>query len=328
MHSPASEPTDGVGTCDVSVIVPVYRNASSLPALVERLARLHDRFPGMEAVVVVDGSPDASAIILADALEGAAFPAQLHLHARNFGSFAAIRTGLANARGRRQVCMAADLQEPEELIVELLDAVADGSEHDIAIGTRIGRDDPIGMRLSSSLFWRLHRRLIDGDAPKGGVDVFACTRQVSAELVRLTEARSSLVGLLFWIGFRRVEVPYRRVARADGASGWSLRRRMAYALDSIFAFTSVPITLLMGIGAVGSAVMLTVATYVLTMRLTGRIAEAGYTALMIAILLSTFLILLGLGIVGSYIWRAYENSKGRPEAIVMLRRDFPPHEQR
>jgi polyisoprenyl-phosphate glycosyltransferase len=327
MRSPASDAHPGPRHVDVSVIVPVYRNAATIPALLERLERLHQRSPGMEAVLVVDGSPDESATILARSLEGASFPAQLHLHARNFGSFAAIRTGLAHARGERHVCMAADLQEPEELILELIEAVGEGGEHDIAIGTRIGRDDPFVSRTLASLFWRLHRRLVDGNVPKGGVDVFACTKQVSDELVRLTEARSSLVGLLFWIGFRRIEVPYRRIARSDGRSGWSLRRRFSYAFDSIFAFTAVPITLLMIIGSAGSAVMLLISGYVLTLRLTGRIEEAGYTALMIAILLSTFLILLGLGIVGSYIWRAYENSKGRPEAVVMLRRDFTPSER-
>jgi glycosyltransferase involved in cell wall biosynthesis len=312
---------------EVSVIVPVYRNAVTIPALLERLERFHERLPGMEAVLIVDGSPDESAAILARSLESVSFPSQLHLHARNFGAFAAVRTGLAHARGSRQVTMAADLQEPEELILDLIGAVGAGAEYDIAIGTRVGREDPFLSRTLSSLFWRLHRRLVDGDVPKGGVDVFACTKQVSDELVRLTEARSSLVGLLFWIGFRRVEVPYRRVARSEGRSGWSLRRRFSYAFDSIFAFTAVPITLLMIIGSLGSLVMLGFAGYVTVMRLTGQIAEAGYTALMVAILLSTFLILLGLGIVGSYIWRAYENSKGRPEAVVMLRRDFTPPER-
>jgi glycosyltransferase involved in cell wall biosynthesis len=324
MHSPGSDAHPDDSKVDVSVIVPVYDNATTIPALLERLERFHELHPRMEAVLVVDGSPDESATILARSLGEASFPAQLHLHARNFGAFSAIRTGLAHSRGASLVCMAADLQEPEELILQLIEAVGEGDQYDIAIGTRIGRDDPFVSRTLSSLYWRLHRRLVDGNVPKGGVDVFSCTKQVSSELLRLTESRSSLIGLLFWVGFRRIEVPYRRVARRDGKSGWSLRRRFSYAFDSIFSFTAVPITLLLLLGFVGSIVMLSAASYVAVMRFTGQIAEAGYAGLMVAILLSTFLILLGLGIVASYVWRAYENSKGRPEAVVMRRQDFTP----
>ena len=94
----------------------------------------------------------------------------------------------------------------------------------MAVGARAGRADPRTTMLLSRVFWSLYRRWVHREIPPGGVDIFGCTRQVAAELVKLDESRSSLVGLLYWLGFRRVEVPYERSPRPSGRSGWSLRR--------------------------------------------------------------------------------------------------------
>jgi polyisoprenyl-phosphate glycosyltransferase len=307
---------------ECSVVVPVFRNAEDIGPLLERLTSLSKRLPAMEAVLVVDGSPDESFALLRQGLESVSFPSQLIAHARNFGSFAAIRTGLAASLGACVVTMAADLQEPEDLVVELVQSVTSGDGHQIAIGTRTGRDDPVISRWLSALFWRLHRRLVQGDTPRGGVDVFACTRPVADHLVAMQEANSSLIGLLFWLGFPRTEIPYRRLQRERGSSGWTLRRRLRYAVDSIFSFTALPITLLVGAGLVGSIITFALGANIAIMRLIGRIEVPGYTALMLAVLFSTFVVLLALGIVGSYVWRAFENSKGRPGAVSMVHHTF------
>ena len=137
-----------------------------------------------------------------------------------------------------------------------------------------------------------------------------------------TGKRSSLVGLLYWVGFRRAEVPYQRLAREHGTSGWSLRKKVRYLLDSIFSFTDLPLSMLIAVGFIGGVLTLAATAVVIVAYLSGSISEPGYTPLMLVILFSTFSLLSALGIVGSYVWRAFENTKRRPSAIVMNRLDI------
>lgn len=306
-----------------SIIVPVFNNRGTVRALLERIDWINIRMGGrVEAVVVIDGSPDDSADLLAELLPQAAFQSQLLRHSRNFGSFAAVATGLGVCRGAFVAVMAADLQEPSELIVDFFNALEQGDAQ-IVVGVRSSREDPRASGLMSRLFWRVYRRTVNSQIPAGGVDVFGCDRQVARELAQLREVRSSLVGLLYWIGYDRMEIPYKRQARTDGQkSGWTFRRKMRYMTDSVFSFTSLPIDALLTIGVIGMVGSLLISLAVLVGRFAGAIDVPGYTALMLVILGSTSSILLALGIVGTYVWRVFENVKGRPSSIVMGRESF------
>ncbi|WP_337005882.1 MULTISPECIES: glycosyltransferase family 2 protein [unclassified Microbacterium] len=302
---------------DFSIVIPVYGNEENIPSLVARLTEIMPELPAeTEVVFVVDGSPDRSYDALAAALPEAAFRSQLLQHSRNFGSFAAIRTGLAAAKGSAIGVMAADLQEPAELMVEFQRALASGSV-DVAVGRRVARDDPALSSLSSRTFWGLYRRTIAREMPPGGVDVFGCTKAVALELVAMNEANSSLVAQLYWVGFRRVEIPYGRQRREHGTSSWTLRKRVKYLLDSVFSFTNLPLDLLLLTGMFGSVVVLAVAVVILCFYLAGGITEPGYAPLMLTILFSTFLTITSIGIVGAYVWRIFDNTKQRPSSIVM-----------
>jgi polyisoprenyl-phosphate glycosyltransferase len=274
----------------------------------------------MEAVFVVDGSPDRCMELLRNALPSLDYPAQLLVHSRNFGSFPAIRTGLAAARGQYFGVMAADLQEPPEFLLECFRAL-NNDDCDVAIGTRSGRDDPWATRVASSIFWGLYRRLVVPDMPPGGVDIFACNRAFREQLLGLDEARSSLIAQIFWMGFRRKLIPYTRQAREHGKSAWTLRKKIDYMMDSIFAFTDYPVRLLVRVGAAGSAISVLLAIIVLLLRLTGSIVVPGYAATMLVVLFFGALNLLALGVIGIYAWRGYENSKHRPLAIVAAKYD-------
>ncbi|MGE4062579.1 MAG: glycosyltransferase family 2 protein [Rhodospirillaceae bacterium] len=302
-----------------SLVIPVYKNASTIPALVEAVKGISNSLRGnFEVVFVVDGSPDASYALLRAALDGLPFAAQLLAHSRNFGSFAAIRTGLSAARGDCFAVMAADLQEPPELMVDFFSALAT-NEWDVVIGTRSARRDPLLTRLSASAFWGIYRRFVVKEIPPGGVDVFGCNRQFRDQLLNLEESRSSLIALIFWLGFRRKLISYER--RQGGASGWTLRKKVDYMLDSFFAFTDYPIRLLIRLGFLGSVVSILLAAIVLAARLMDKIDVPGYAATMLAVLFLGAINLLGLGVVGTYAWRAYENSKSRPLAIVATHTD-------
>lgn len=317
-HLPPSvpDPEHPVATPRYSVVVPVYGNRATLPDVLARLASVAEQLPGdLEAVFVLDGSPDDSADVLAAAVPQQHLAVQVLEHSRNFGSFAAIRTGLAAARGDFVGVMAADLQEPPEVMLGFFAELESGA-YDVAVGRRTSRSDPGGSALMSRIFWWLYRRTINKDIPAGGVDVFACTRDVAQRLVLLDESHTSLVALLYWVGFRRVEVPYDRLARTEGTSGWTLRKKVTYLSDSVFAFTRIPIHALTALGVVGTLVTLAVGLLVLLSWLAGRIDSPGYTPLMLTILFSTFLLLTGMGVLGSYVWRTYENTKRRPAALT------------
>jgi len=302
-----------------SIVVPVYNNEVSIPRLLAAMEGISDALPGdLEVVFVVDGSPDRSFELIRDSLSRVRYNCQLLAHSRNFGSFAAIRSGLTSADGDYFAVMAADLQEPPALLLDFFKAL-NAAECDVAIGVRQKRNDPRWSQLSSLLFWRLYRRWIMPEMPEGGVDVFGCNRVFRDHLLKLEESRSSLVALIFWLGFRRKFFPYERRSRQEGRSSWTLAKKIDYMLDSIFSFTDYPIRFLTRVGAMGTILSATGSLVVVLGRLLGLIEIPGYSALMIAIMFWGAINLLGLGLVGTYAWRTYENSKQRPPAIVAMR---------
>jgi glycosyltransferase involved in cell wall biosynthesis len=309
-----------------SAIIPVYKNEASLPDLVAGLGLIAgeiERRTGdpLEVVFVVDGSPDQSFRVLANLLPGAPFASQLLLHSRNFGSFSAIRTGLGAARGGSFGVIAADLQEPTELLVEFCKELQDDA-CDVVIGCREKRDDPLTSRIASGIFWSLYKRFVIPDLPAGGVDVFGCNARFRDELLRLEESNSSLVGLIFWLGFRRSEISYRRRERKYGKSAWSFSRKLNYLFDSVFSFTDLPIKLLLFLGLAGLSFSLVLGLIVLAAKAVGEIPVPGYATTALTLLFFGGLNTLGLGIVGTYAWRAFENTKQRPLGIVRLRRSY------
>lgn len=299
-----------------SLVVPVYANEGSIGDLVHAIEGISRRVDGgFEALFVVDGSPDRSYALLRERLPDAAFPARLITLTRNFGSFAAIRVGLEQARGRVVAVMAADLQEPPELVLRFLEELQDG-RHDVAFGVRETRFDPLLSTLASKVFWAVYRRFVMQDIPKGGVDIFAVTARFRERLLLLGESNTSLLAQLFWLGGRRVFVPYERRARQHGRSAWTFSKKLRYLSDSVFAFTDLPVRLLITLGAVAMTAALLLSFITIVAKLSGVVEVPGYAGTMLAILFFGALNALGLGVVGTYAWRAFENTKARPLAII------------
>lgn len=310
-------------TPGLSLVVPVYGNEQSIDALVDAIAVLHAGVEdGFEAIFVVDGSPDRSYARLRERLPTAGFASRLVSLSRNFGAFAAIRVGLQAARGAHIAVMAADLQEPPSLVLAFHRMLATGA-HDVVFGVRERRDDPWPGTLASRAFWALYRRFVIPDVPPGGVDVFAVTQAFRDRLVALGESHSSLLAQMFWLGGRRGFAPYARQRRTAGRSAWTLRKKLRYFADSVFAFTDLPVRLLIALGLVSLLVAVGVGTVTLVAKLTGLVEVPGYTGTMLVILFFGALNALGLGVVGTYAWRAFENTKGRPLALVQTDETFP-----
>lgn len=301
----------------LSLVVPLYKTGVYTQPVIERWQSLQTSLNSeIELVCVDDGCPDGSGKLMEEALAQQGLPGKVAFLSRNFGSFEAIRAGMSECSGDAIVVMAADLQEPADLTEDMFRELKTG-EVDVIVGSRAARKgDPIFSAMFSKMFWWFFRKFVIKNIPKGGVDIFGCTKTVAQSILTLSERNTSLIGLLFWIGYRRKNLEYERQKRSSGKSGWSFSRKLKYMMDSVFAFTDLPIKLLSAIGLVGMVVSVALGLLIFTMRITGQIQTVGYSALMVAILAQTSLMLLALSIVGDYVWRTFENSKRRPGFIV------------
>ncbi len=300
-----------------SLIIPVYKNESGLNALLNAVEELsHKMTSEFEAVFVIDGSPDRCYEILKETLPQQSFASQLILLSRNFGSFPAIRAGLEAAKGTLFGVMAADLQEPPSLILEM-EKILSQEAIDVVVAARLSREDPILTRLPAQLFWGIYRKFIVPEMPEGGIDVFACNTAFRDQLLLLKESHSSLIAQIFWLGFKRKVIHYERLAREHGVSAWTLKKKINYMLDSIFAFTDLPIKLLIGIGGLATGSAFLFGIILILAKVLGLIAVPGYVMTILIIIFFGSLNLLSFGIIGSYCWRTYENTKARPLTIVL-----------
>jgi len=306
----------------LSLVIPVFRNEENLPRLFRALEDLDQSLPDdLEVVFVVDGSPDASLRFLAERLPAWPVRSQLLELSRNFGSFSAIAAGLQSGRGDYFAVLAADLQEPPALVLEFHRLMKAGVA-DVVLGYRARRSDPWFQQILSTCFWGLYRRMAVPDMPKGGVDVFGCTRTVRDRLMELTEVTTNLIALLLWLGFRRQFVPYERRPRLEGRSAWTFTRKLRYAFDSIFSFTDLPIRILLILGTTGTLAAAIASVTVLVFWLRGRVPVLGYTPLMLAVAFFGGLTALGLGVIGQYLWLALQNARNRPNFVVRTAESF------
>jgi polyisoprenyl-phosphate glycosyltransferase len=306
----------------LSLVIPVYRNEESLDRLLAALVDLsRQSTEKLEVVFVIDGSPDHCLDILRGRLAATPLDSRLVSLSRNFGSFAAVSAGLEAGVGDYFAVLAADLQEPPELVLQFVTALK-GDEADIVFGCRTGRSDPWLSQLFSGLFWSVYRTFVVKEMPKGGVDVFGCTREVRDRLLGFKELNTNLIALLFWMGFRRKYIGYHRQPRKEGASAWTFSKKLHYCLDSIFNFTDLPIQLLLYAGVFGMLTSVLFASVLIVAKLHGDIPVPGYTPIVLAIMFFGGLASLGLGIIGQYLWLCLQNSRNRPAYIVASTQKF------
>jgi dolichol-phosphate mannosyltransferase len=300
----------------VSVVVPVYWNAGTLPALLERLRAVGEQLrpDELELVFVDDGSGDDSFALLRAEAERDGRVRVLRL-SRNFGSNAAILAGLTYASGDAIAVLAADLQDPPELVPALVAEWRGGGE--VVVAARRSRDDPFVSRLLAGAFNRLFKRLVFRDFPAGGFDFLLVSRRVAQVLVEMGERNSYIFGQVFWVGFERRVVEYDRAGREEGRSRWTLAKKAKYFVDAFTAFSYVPIRAASALGFVLAIAGFVYAAIVIVLRLTGAISNApGFAALAVLILVAAGVQLIVTGMIGEYLWRVLEESRRRPAFIV------------
>jgi glycosyltransferase involved in cell wall biosynthesis len=299
----------------VSVVVPVYFNADTLPALVERLEAVARSLPetSFEFVFIDDHSGDESFSILKDLCAKDRRVRTVRL-SRNFGSNAAILAGLSHSQGNCIVILSADLQDPPEKIPEMLEAHGRGAE--VVLLARRRREDPLLTRLFASIFNRLFRLVVFRTFPKNGFDFMLLSRRVAQHIVAMGEKNSYVFGQTLWLGFDPVVISYDRARRLSGTSRWTLLKKIKYFIDAFTAFSYFPIRAASVVGFLLAIVGFLYAGLVLLLRITHAIPVQGFSALMIVVLITSGTQLIVTGMIGEYIWRVLEESRKRPPFVV------------
>lgn len=299
----------------ISIVIPVYFNEGNLDPLYQDIKeKVIDKIDyEYEIIMVDDGSQDQSYSKM-QALASIDSNIKIYHLSRNFGSHAAILCGLDKCTGDCAIIKAADLQEPTELILQMVDSWKQGNN--VVLALREAREEGKGQTTFANLYYWLVQKAALPDMPGGGFDVYLLDRKVINVLSSLDERNSALTGQILWSGFRTEYVSYVRKAREIGSSRWTLKKKIRLVSDTLFSFSTLPIKLVTVIGTVSFLGALIWAFLELIFKLMGLVEVSGWTTLFIFNLLSFGIIMVTLGILGGYLWRTFDASRNRPPYIV------------
>lgn len=308
MTTPVHSPT-------LSVVAPVFNEEAILHELYRRLAVVLDGAKlDWELVLINDGSRDGSLQIMRD-LHAADPRVKVVSFARNFGHQVAITAGADYAQGQAVVIIDADLQDPPEVILDLLAKWREGYE--VVYAVRLERKGETWFKeFTAKAFYRLIYKITDINIPKDTGDFRLMDRKVVEALRTIREKHRFMRGLSVWVGFKQTGVQYVRAERYAGETKYPLRKMLKFALDGITSFSYLPLQLATYIGftAAGLAVLGIIATIIL--RLSGSEAFYGQATTLVSVLFLGGVQLISLGIIGEYLGRIYDEVKGRPLYIV------------
>ncbi|MDB6162994.1 MAG: glycosyltransferase [Xanthomonadaceae bacterium] len=301
----------------LSVVVPVYWNAASLPLLFDRLQDVERELTArhgvcLQLIFVNDGSGDQSqqALLAIKAVRTETTVVRL---ARNFGAVHASRTGFRFVSGDAFVILAADLQDPPELLLEMVPRWLDGSKFVIAV--RRSRDDPAVSRAFSWIYYRVLRLLVVPGYPERGFDV-ALMDSVMLEPMRNCSKNAFTPLLAYWLGYTPSVVTYHRPKREHGRSSWTFTKKVKAFFDVMLGFSVTPIRLISAFGTLVATASFAYGVAVGCAALFGNIAVSGFATLAILITFLLGLIIVMLGIIGEYLWRIFDEVNRRPETVI------------
>jgi dolichol-phosphate mannosyltransferase len=299
----------------ISIIAPIFNEVENIPELYHRIKTVLDlNDDTWELVMVDDGSTDGSTDLIRHYHDQDSRVVPI-IFARNFGHQIAVTAGLDYARGDAVVIIDSDLQDPPEVILDLIEKWREGYE--VVYAVRTEREGESWFKeFTASLFYRLIYRITDVDIPLDTGDFRLLDRKVVNVMGQMRERHRFLRGMSVWVGFKQIGVEYKRAARMAGETKYPIRKMVKFATDAITSFSYFPLQLAMYVGFVSAGISILVIPIVIIMRLAGSQAFFGQASTLIAVLFLGGVQLISLGILGEYIGRLYDEAKGRPLYIV------------
>jgi dolichol-phosphate mannosyltransferase len=300
----------------LSVIVPVYYNAESLPELMQRLcaleAQLNARHVGLELVFIDDGSGDDSFEVLLK-LRQQRPTTKLIKHTRNFGGVASSWSAFPFVTGDCVALLSADLQDPPEQLLPMFEAWENGAK--FVCSYRQTRHDPFFTTLFAKIYYAILTRFVVKNYPSTGTDMVLMDKSL---LLHFTSLRQSVnyTLYLFWIGIEATLLPYTRQERKYGKSRWTFKRKLRYCIDTITGFSATPLRFISIIGLCVSLISLLYGVHIVAYALLHGTEVPGFTTLSTLISFSTAIIVTMLAIIGEYLWRIFEIMNDRPKSVI------------
>jgi len=299
----------------ITIVIPVFFNEESLFTLMERLnnVSLEMTTVDFEYVFVDDGSGDNSFQVLTQIAKNDKRVKVIKL-SRNFGSFEACFAGLTYSTGDCTLIMAADLQDPPELINDLYQKWKNGSE--IVYAIRKNREESRIKVMFSNLYYRIFKLIALNNMPIQGFDFVLLGRKAVDVLVKSHEKNSTLMGQILWIGFKTDHLYYTKKERPFGKSKWTIRKKGKYFFDSIIAFSNFPIRAISFIGFTVAFLGFLFGLFIICQKIFFGIDIQGFATLVVLLIFTSGMQMIMLGVIGEYLWRNLEETKKRPIYIV------------
>jgi dolichol-phosphate mannosyltransferase len=301
----------------ISVVIPCYYNEKNIPVTSKTLIENEKQFGAdveFEYVMVDDGSKDDTYGELLKFREQYPDKVIVIKLSKNFGANNACLCGLNNATGDCVVTLAADLQDPPELIVKMYEYWLKGFK--IVSANRSNREEGLIQKAFSGIYHTLMTKFAITDAPKGGADLFLLDKQVYSLVVKMDEKNTSLPYLFFSLGFDSISIPYVRKKREIGKSTWTTRKKIKAFVDAFVSFSFVPIRIISIMGIFTGLMALAYSIIIIIEKLTGNVPTKGWSSMMIVILFVSSFQMIGLGIIGEYLWRTLDAARKRPNFII------------
>ena len=307
----------------LSVVIPCFNEEEVIGETHSRLLNFCSELNDLEIelIFVDDGSRDRTRELITGFAEQDS-RIKLIAFARNFGHQIAVTAGIDAAQGDAVVLIDADLQDPPEVVHQMIVKWREG--YDVVYGTRTERPGESAFKLATARgFYRLLNRLSDVPIPLDTGDFRLMSRPVVDSLKAMPERDRFVRGMVSWVGFRQTALPYRRAERFAGESKYPLRKMLRFATDGILSFSTKPLQLSVGLGMFCALLALLGIFYAMTLRLFTDVWVEGWTALMIAILFIGGVQLISVGVLGEYVGRIYNEIKRRPLYVVQEYINFP-----
>ncbi len=301
----------------ISIIVPCYFNEHNIPITFPVLLENEKNFPSdveFEYIFVDDGSKDGTFNALIKIYEEYSHKVKVIKLSRNFGANNASYCGICNSTGDCCVVLAADLQDPPELIAQTYQHWLKG--YKLVLAQKANREDSFLTKLFSNTYHNLIRNYVLNNAPKGGFDLWLFDKQLREELIKMNEKNFYLPYLFIWMGYEYVSIPYTRRKREIGKSGWTLSKKIKSFIDSFVSFTYLPLRLISITGILLGLLALIYAGMIIYSKITSKIPMQGWSSIMIVLLFTSSFIMISLGIIGEYLYRTLDAARNRPNYII------------